>query len=122
VWNTPLGKVEIDTGLAEQILANSRYLEDDEVAHRREHAIEVQLPFFTILQTDVKIVPIVLGHGNGSTYKEIGREIAAAITNLKRETLIIASSDMSHYEVRNLLVVRMPGRSRRCWNSMRTNY
>jgi len=98
VWNTPLGKVEIDTELAKQILADSRYLENDEIAHRREHAIEVQLPFLQYFKPDVKLVPIVLGHSNGSTYKEIGREIAAAITTLKKEALIIASSDMTHYE------------------------
>jgi AmmeMemoRadiSam system protein B/AmmeMemoRadiSam system protein A len=97
-WNTPLGKVEIDTELAKRILADSRYLEDDEIAHRFEHAIEVQLPFLQYFKPDVKLVPIVLGHGNIGAYKEIGREIAAAITATKRDALIIASSDMTHYE------------------------
>jgi len=99
-WNTPLGKVEIDTELAKQILTDSRYLEDDEIAHRLEHAIEVQLPFLQYFRPDVKLVPIVLGHGNIDTYKEIGREIAIAITTLKRDALVIASSDMTHYENR----------------------
>ncbi len=97
-WRTPLGNVEIDSELAEKIKVNSRYLEEDEMAHRFEHAVEVQLPFLQYFKPDVKLVPIVLGHGNGVTYKEIGRGIAAAITSLKKDTLIIASSDMTHYE------------------------
>jgi MEMO1 family protein len=97
-WQTPLGEVEIDSELAKQILENSHYLEEDEVAHRLEHAIEVQLPFLQYFKSDVKLVPIVMGHSNGAAYKEVGRGIAAAITGLKRDTLIIASSDMTHYE------------------------
>jgi len=97
-WKTPLGGVEIDSELAKQIMADSPYLEEDDVAHRFEHAIEVQLPFLQYFKPDVKLVPIVLGHGNGTAYKEIGRGIAAAITKLKRDALIIASSDMTHYE------------------------
>ncbi len=97
-WKTPLGQVEVDSELAGRILENSRYLEDDAAAHAFEHAIEVQLPFLQYFRKDLKLVPLVLGQANGETYKEIGREIAAALRALGREAVIIASSDMTHYE------------------------
>jgi hypothetical protein len=97
-WRTPLGEIRIDSNLAGSILAGSHYLEEDHVAHSLEHAIEVQLPFLQYFKPDIKLVPVVLGHGNGPTYKEIGLAIATAIRNLKTDTLVIASSDMTHYE------------------------
>jgi len=97
-WKTPLGEVEIDSELAGQILANSRHLQEDDAAHQYEHSIEVQLPFLQYFKSDIRIVPIMLAYAGGDIYKEIGREIAKAIGELKREVVIIASSDMTHYE------------------------
>jgi MEMO1 family protein len=98
MWKTPLGQVEVDQQLAKKILSGSRYLEEDDTAHLYEHAIEVQLPFLQYFQPRIKIVPIVMAQGNIATYKEIGHELAKAVTSLKQEVLIIASSDMTHYE------------------------
>jgi AmmeMemoRadiSam system protein A len=98
VWKTPLGQVEIDGELARRILDTSRYLEEDSAAHVFEHAIEVQVPFLQYLRNGFRILPVVLGQANGETYKEIGREIAAAVKQLKRDAMVIASSDMTHYE------------------------
>ena len=97
-WKTPLGQVEIDAELAKRVLDESRYLEQDTAAHVYEHAIEVQLPFLQYFKSDIKIVPIVLAQANGETYITIGREIARAISGLQREAVVIASSDMTHYE------------------------
>jgi len=97
-WKTPLGKVEIDSKLGKQILKGSRHLEEDHIAHLYEHSIEVQIPFLQYLKRDVKIVPIVLSLAPAAVYKEIGKELARAITEAKAETVIIASSDMTHYE------------------------
>jgi AmmeMemoRadiSam system protein B len=97
-WQTPLGEVKIDEALAAKLLASSSYLEEDERAHLFEHSIEVQLPFLQYFKPDFKLVPIIFGHPDGAVYKEIGREIAAAIKETGREALILASSDMSHYE------------------------
>ncbi|MDY6892683.1 MAG: AmmeMemoRadiSam system protein B [Chloroflexota bacterium] len=99
-WKTPLGEVEIDSRLAKHILARSAHLEEDEVAHLFEHSIEVQIPFLQYLRRDVKIVPIVLSHARLAVYKEIGIEIAESIKELGSEAVIIASSDMTHYESR----------------------
>lgn len=97
-WKTPLGEVEIDSELGKKILANSRYLEEDEAAHLYEHSIEVQLPFLQYFSSEFKLVPIVLAPAEGAVYKEIGEAIARAVKELGRKVVIIASSDMTHYE------------------------
>tara|TARA_B100000315_G_scaffold50661_1_gene45186 strand:- start:2753 stop:3985 length:1233 start_codon:yes stop_codon:yes gene_type:complete len=97
-WKTPLGDVEIDAELGKKILATSCYLEEDYRAHQFEHSIEVQLPFLQYFQPDIKLVPIVLSYLSGAVYKEIGKELAKTIKELNRAVVIIASSDMTHYE------------------------
>ena len=97
-WETPLGNVKIDSELARQILDGSSYLQEDEAAHQHEHSIEVQLPFLQYFKPDIRIVPIILSFAGGEAYKEIGRDIARAVKELKREVVLVASSDMTHYE------------------------
>ena len=97
-WKTPLGEVEIDSELAKQILTTSSHLAEDYQAHQYEHSIEVQIPFLQYFKSDIKLVPIVLAYSTGTIYKEIGREIARATKELNKEVVIIASSDMTHYE------------------------
>ncbi|MBM3118146.1 MAG: AmmeMemoRadiSam system protein B [Chloroflexi bacterium] len=97
-WRTPLGDVEIDSELGRRILAASSYLEEDSAAHQYEHSIEVQVPFLQFFKSNVRIVPIVLAHGDGAVYKKIGREMIGAIKESRRGVVILASSDMTHYE------------------------
>ncbi len=97
-WETPLGEVEIDSALGKQILANSRYLQEDKAAHLYEHSIEVQLPFLQYFKADFKLVPIILAYAGGAIYKEIGKALAKAVKESGRKVVIIASSDMTHYE------------------------
>ncbi len=97
-WKTPLGEVEIDTELAGKLLESSKYLQEDSLAHQYEHSIEVQLPFLQYFKPDVKIVPIILSYGNAEVYREIGQAIARAVREVGRGVVILASSDMTHYE------------------------
>ncbi len=97
-WKTPLGDVEVDEELAKKMVSLSKYLEEDYRAHREEHAIEVQLPFLQYVKPDVRIVPVILAGATAGAYKEIGRDIARAVRELKREAVIMASGDMTHYE------------------------
>ncbi len=97
-WKTPLGEVQVDAELGKQILTDSSYLEEDRAAHQHEHSIEVQLPFLQYFKPDIKIVPIILAQAGGEVYQEIGRGIAKAVKDLNKKVVIIASSDMSHYE------------------------
>lgn len=94
-WETPLGKVEIDNNLAIDILNAGGLIKEDNIAHRFEHSIEVQLPFLQYFKPNIKIVPMVVG---GSNYNEIGEAIASSVKKHKKDILIIASSDMTHYE------------------------
>ncbi|MFC1948625.1 AmmeMemoRadiSam system protein B [Chloroflexota bacterium] len=98
VWKTPLGEVEIDSALAKKILSASKHLKEDTLAHRYEHSIELQLPFLQYFKPDIKFVPIVFGHASGEVYKEIGKEIARAVKESNSQAVIVASSDMTHYE------------------------
>jgi len=97
-WQMPLGSVEIDAPLAEKILEESKYLKEDFKAHLHEHSIEVQLPFLQYCLPSVKIVPIVISRGDLEIYNEIGSAIAKALKTTKKNCLIVASSDMTHYE------------------------
>jgi AmmeMemoRadiSam system protein B/AmmeMemoRadiSam system protein A len=97
-WKTPLGEVAVDEELGTKILASSRFLKEDHVAHLQEHAVEVQIPFLQFFKPDVRIVPIILMPADVAVYQEIGRAIAGAIKALGREAVIIASGDMTHYE------------------------
>jgi MEMO1 family protein len=97
-WKTPLGEVSIDSELAKKLLSISSHLEEDLGAHEYEHSIEVQIPFLQYFKPDVKIVPIIFGADSEDIFKEIGHEIARAITELKKDVVIFASSDMNHYE------------------------
>ncbi len=108
VWETPLGTVSIDEALARSILSKSPRIHEDTLAHLREHSLEVQLPFIQYFKNDFKIVPIQMLDTRLETCLEVGGAVAAAITDFgmrnaeyKAEgpkVLIVASSDMSHYE------------------------
>ena len=100
IWQTPLGEIKIDTQLAEGILQNCRYLKDDCLAHTYEHSLEVQLPFLQYLKSAFEIVPLIFASDDLFILKEIGKSIAKAInaSGAKDTVMIIASSDMTHYE------------------------
>ncbi len=97
-WKTPLGEVKVDEELARKIVSLSRYAEEDYRAHEEEHAVEVQVPFLQYIKPDVRIVPVILAGADIDIYREIGHAIARAIIELKREAVILASGDMTHYE------------------------
>ncbi len=99
-WSTPLGTVEVDVELGGRILDASERLQENRSAFLREHSIEVQLPFLQGLWgSDFSIVPICL--------KDQGREVAADLAaalaeTVSPETLLIASTDFSHYEAQEV--------------------
>ncbi len=99
-WKTPLGEISIDGKLREKLLGYSGLIEADDAAHMDEHSIEVQLPLLQALQKNFTFVPVVIASEDLRSYREAGRDIARAIKELgvEKETSIIASSDMTHYE------------------------
>lgn len=99
-WETPLGRIKIDSGLAGEILKSAKFLEEDPLAHLYEHSLEVELPFLQYFRDDFQIVPIAFLSGEINGLKQTGRDIAKTIKKLgiKSSTLLLASSDMTHYE------------------------
>ncbi|MFZ5775609.1 MAG: AmmeMemoRadiSam system protein B [Thermodesulfobacteriota bacterium] len=99
-WRMPMGNVPINNTLAGLLLKRSRLIEEDTLAHRFEHSLEVEVPFLQHLQPSLTITPLVISHLSYSSCQEVGEAIAAAIEEYGRPVLIVASSDMSHYESR----------------------
>jgi AmmeMemoRadiSam system protein B len=97
-WETPLGQVPIDTPLADAMKKEFSMLTEDADAHRTEHAIEVELPFLQVLRPDFTFVPIALGTGQFEILEKLGAAIANVVQGQADKILIIASSDMNHYE------------------------
>ncbi|MDY6966467.1 MAG: MEMO1 family protein [Halobacteriota archaeon] len=94
-WSTPLGEVEVDLEFVKAL--PKRIIDTDELAHKYEHSIEVQLPFLQYKFENFKIVPICMGLQDETTAKEVGAEVAETITKLQRNAIVLASSDFSHY-------------------------
>jgi MEMO1 family protein len=97
-WETPLGEVGIDTELAGALRRRFPLLQEDSAAHRAEHATEVELPFLQLRQPNLKFVPIALGTAQFDPLEELGKALAEVIAARKDRVLIVASSDMNHYE------------------------
>jgi len=97
-WQTPLGMATIDHLLAEKIMRACPLLREDGVAHDSEHSLEVQLPFLQRLAPSFGFVPIVIGPAQYAELEELGHAIADVIGSERGPILLIASSDMNHYE------------------------
>jgi MEMO1 family protein len=88
----------INSRLNALLLQHGSYLRNDRVAHQNEHSLEVQLPFIQYLRPDVTFSALCIGHGDYAPLRDIGHGIAAAIREFGEDVLIVASSDMTHYE------------------------
>ena len=97
-WQTPLGTVAADAELGAVLRRRFPALEEDSAAHRSEHAIEVQLPFLQARRGDLSFVPIAVGTSKFKVLQELGEALADTISRQPEKVLIIASSDMNHYE------------------------
>lgn len=97
-WETPLGRAEIDSELARDLKGAYPELCEDSVAHQTEHALEVQLPFLQSLAGDFRFVPIALGPTDYIQLESLGHAMAEVLRRQADPVLMIASSDMNHYE------------------------
>jgi len=95
-WSLPLGEAVIDAPLAAAILDRCPASRADAAAHRREHSLEVQVPFLQHLRGDLSFVPICVGTQRLPLLLDLGRALAEAITGEPDEILLVLSSDMSH--------------------------
>jgi AmmeMemoRadiSam system protein B len=106
-WDTPLGEVEVEQPLAESIRVECEQVIDLPAAHAREHSLEMQLPFVAHVLPGVPIVPLVMGDQTRETAFALGDALARVLRkndpNVSHDSdgsnvLLIASSDLSHYE------------------------
>jgi|SRR5580704_868728 AmmeMemoRadiSam system protein B len=97
-WETPLGNVPIDSAFAYTLKQRCPLLHEDSSAHRGEHAAEVELPFLQMRQPQLRFVPVALGTGHFEALEQLGDAIADVIAAHNHPVLIVASSDMNHYE------------------------
>ncbi len=97
-WETPLGLARIDKELSQALLDACPYLEPDGLAHMREHALEVQIPFLQYLKEDFTFVPICVGTSRWSILTSLSEAIASVVSESNRDALLISSTDMTHYE------------------------
>jgi hypothetical protein len=98
VLRTPLGDVPVDEDLSARLIAGCRLLEDDPDAHAREHAVEVMLPFLLNRRSDVVVTPIVLAFSDWPSCRLLGETLAEVAASAGEPVLLLASSDMNHYE------------------------
>lgn len=97
-WRTPVGEAAIDEELAQALKTGCSLLKEDESAHAGEHSLEVQIPFILARNPDVRIVPIAFMLRSADRIEQTGREIGKVLKEFSRPVLMVASSDMTHYE------------------------
>jgi MEMO1 family protein len=97
-WRTPFGDAQIDAKLAAELKRACPVLREDAVAHQREHSLEVQIPFLQKLVVNLRFVPIVLATQRYQDLETIGHAVGKVIAAQSEPVLLIASTDMNHYE------------------------
>jgi len=97
-WLTPLGSVPIDADLCQAVRRACHLVMEDAAAHEHEHSLEVQLPFLQRSAGEFSFVPIAIGAGGYAALESLGRGLAQVLKGSEKRLLVIASSDMNHYE------------------------
>jgi len=102
-WETPLGQVQVNPQITDEISKRSAIVDFDDFAHSRDHCLEVQIPFLqTIKKQDFGIAPFILRLQDIDTATDLGNAIASACSGQIDRTLLVASSDFTHYEPNSL--------------------
>ncbi|UCC95346.1 MAG: AmmeMemoRadiSam system protein B [Candidatus Omnitrophota bacterium] len=97
-WKIPFGNVDIDTDLSSALLKNSDIIQEDPLAHKFEHSIEVELPILYHFFGEFQFVPLACQASTLDRYRKVALQIAEATKLIKNEILFVASSDLTHYE------------------------
>jgi len=95
-WETPLGRAPIDEEITQALLDADPVVFDDPGVHRDEHSLEMQMPFLQRLVPGLRIVPLLMGSQSRPEVKALAGALATALTG--RRALLVASSDLSHYQ------------------------
>jgi AmmeMemoRadiSam system protein B len=95
-YETPLGSVPVDQSLARKIIDSQADFRWIRQAHAREHSLEIQLPFLRMVLGKFQIVPVIMGTQDFSTAERLARTLTALVGG-RKDILLLASSDLSHY-------------------------
>jgi AmmeMemoRadiSam system protein B len=96
-YKTPLGTVPVDQAFAKELLSANKEIQYAPQAFTREHSLEMQLPFLQTVLTDFRLVPVIIGEYDYSTCISLGKSLADLIKKSGGKTLVIASTDLSHF-------------------------
>ncbi len=97
-WRTPLGDVPLASRLGEAAHQACHLLVEDPDAHHSEHSLEVQVPFLQRRAGQFGMLVIAVGAVGYAALESLGRGVANAVKQAGKPVLIVASSDMNHYE------------------------
>ena len=97
-WRTPLGAAGIDAEMNRDLLDACPELQEDPAAHRNEHCLEVQIPFLQVLQPGFSFSAICVRTADYHALEALGHAMGKVIRSLREPVLLVASSDMTHYE------------------------
>jgi AmmeMemoRadiSam system protein B len=97
-FDTPLGRSPVAEEMAVALATHCPLAEPDTEAHRGEHAVEVELPFIQVLAPNTAIVPVVLAVDDWDSCQSVADGLVAAMRGREGDVLVLASSDMTHYE------------------------
>ncbi|MCK4359333.1 MAG: AmmeMemoRadiSam system protein B [Candidatus Cloacimonetes bacterium] len=95
-YQTPLGDIPVDKKIMGKLL-KSDIIGYSEIAHKREHSLEVQLPFLQMVLTDFKLVPILIGYQSLETSRNLAEILYLTLKDMKNKFLFVISTDLSHY-------------------------
>lgn len=96
-YETPLGVVPVDEELSSKLIGLSPVVKDLPQAHKREHSLEIQLPFLQVVLRDFQLVPLVMGDQDEKTSRELGKALAELVRATSKRVLLVASTDLSHF-------------------------
>lgn len=98
VLETPCGDLQVAEEFLQQLERATPLVAHDPTAHMFEHAIEVELPFLAMLAPETKIAPLILGWDDWEHCKTLADALTATVSDWPQEVLLLASSDMTHFE------------------------
>ncbi|MCD7781079.1 MAG: AmmeMemoRadiSam system protein B [Methanosphaera sp.] len=102
IWSSPLGDTNVDVELRDKIISIDRYAYIDNDAHLKEHSIEVEIPFIQYISKlqdkSVDVVPIVMSNQSVDVALSLANSIYEASLQLNRKCIVLASTDLTHYE------------------------
>lgn len=98
-YETPLGLAHVETEVAAALAESGGSIAMSSRGHKREHSVEVQIPFLQVVLPGIGIVPVIMGSQAKDLCVELGRSLRRIMSTWN--LLLIASTDLSHYHPEN---------------------